>query len=175
MPFVVSHNGQILKETAAFICRQIEQKLMAVDGRVKQSKKQAIWKLWTRHISMATNKTASRNILRKITKMVSDSNEQQRRTSASVLCEDPFRRQLLAQRSLNIILIFLLIIRIFVNVIFQVIKIELKIAMRKKPIIPTRKVNMYFNRLVLTSWLSRLKRSSVRFWFICFFRCLTIS
>ena len=34
MPFVVSHNGQILKETAAFICRQIEQKLMAVDGRV---------------------------------------------------------------------------------------------------------------------------------------------
>ena len=23
-PFVVSHNGQILKETAAFICRQIE-------------------------------------------------------------------------------------------------------------------------------------------------------
>ena len=42
MPFVVSHNGQILKETAAFIYRQIEQKLMAVDGRVKQSKKQAI-------------------------------------------------------------------------------------------------------------------------------------
>merc|ERR1711998_296011 len=37
MPFVVSHNGQILKETAAFICRQIEQKLMAVDGRVMQS------------------------------------------------------------------------------------------------------------------------------------------
>ena len=61
--------------------------------------------------------------------MVSDSNEQQRRTSASILCEDPFRRQLLAQRSLNIILIFLLIIRIFVDVIFQVIKIELKIAM----------------------------------------------
>ena len=51
MPFVVSHNGQILKETAAFICRQIEQKLLAVDGRVKQSKKQAIWKLWTRHAS----------------------------------------------------------------------------------------------------------------------------
>ena len=59
MPFVVSHNGQILKETAAFICRQIEQKFMAVDGRVKQSKKQAIWKLWPRHISMAINKTAS--------------------------------------------------------------------------------------------------------------------
>ena len=63
---------------------------MAVDGRVKQSKKQAIWKLWTRHISMAINKTASRNILRKITKTVSSSNEQQRRASASILCEDPF-------------------------------------------------------------------------------------
>ena len=54
------------------------------------SKKQAIWKLWTRRISMAINKTASRNILRKITKMVSNSNEQQRRASASILCEDPF-------------------------------------------------------------------------------------
>ena len=48
------------------------------------------WKLWTRHISMAINKTASRNILRKITKMVSDSNEQRRRASASILCEDSF-------------------------------------------------------------------------------------
>ena len=38
----------------------------------------------------------------------------------------------------------------YVNVIFQVIKIELKIAMRKMHIIPTRKVNMYSNRLVLT-------------------------
>ena len=90
MPFVVSHNGQILKETAAFICRQIEQKLMAVDGRVMQSKKRAIWKLWTRHISMAINKTASRNILRKITKLVNNSNDQQRCASASIFCEDPF-------------------------------------------------------------------------------------
>ena len=31
-----------------------------------------------------------RNILRKMTKMVSDSNEQQRRASASIFCEDPF-------------------------------------------------------------------------------------
>ena len=48
-----------------------------------------------------------------------------------------------------------MIIRIFVNVIFQVIKIKLKIAMsmRKKHIIPTRKVNMYSNRLVLTKLL----------------------
>ena len=59
MPFVVAYDSQILPETAAFICKQIEQKLMAVDGRVKRSKKQAIWKLWTRRISMAINKTAS--------------------------------------------------------------------------------------------------------------------
>ena len=64
-----------------------------------------------------------------------------------------FRRLLLMLRNLNIILIFLLNIRIFVNVIFQVIKIELKIAMRKKHIISTRKVDMYSNRLVLTKLL----------------------
>ena len=46
--------------------------------------------------------------------------------------------------------IFSLIIRIFANVTFQVIKIELEIVMRKKPIVATRKVNMYFNRLVPT-------------------------
>ena len=30
---------------------------------------------------------------------------------------------------------------------------ECKIVMIKKPIVPTRKVNMYFNRLALTKWL----------------------
>ena len=45
---------------------------------------------------VAINNTASRNILRKITKMESDSNEQQQqrrcvhRASASIFCEDPF-------------------------------------------------------------------------------------
>ena len=39
---------------------------------------------------MAINKTASRNILRKITKMVNNPNDQQRRASASIFCEDPF-------------------------------------------------------------------------------------
>ena len=33
---------------------------------------------------------ASRNILRKITKMVNNSNDQQRCASASIFCEDPF-------------------------------------------------------------------------------------
>ena len=57
-------------------------------------------------------------------------------------------RLLLTQRSLNVISIFFLIIRIFANVTLQVIKIALK-----KPIIPTRKANMYFNRLVPTKQL----------------------
>ena len=63
---------------------------MAVDGRVKRSKKQAIRKLWMRRISMAINKTASRNILRKIMKTINVSNEQQRCASTSIQCEDPF-------------------------------------------------------------------------------------
>ena len=33
---------------------------------------------------------SSRNILRKITKLVNNSNDQQRRASASIFCEDPF-------------------------------------------------------------------------------------
>ena len=109
---------------------------------------------------MAINKTASRNILRKITKMVNDSNDQRSRASASIFCEDPISSSTPYAEELEHNIDFLInqvgeitIIRIFVNVIFQVIKIELKIAMRKKPIIPTRKVNMYFNRLVLTKLL----------------------
>ena len=43
---------------------------------------------------------------------------------------------LLTQRSLNIILIFLLIMRIFVNVIFQVIKTALKIVMSTRYEVP---------------------------------------
>ena len=41
MPFVFSHNGQIHPETVSFICRQIEAKLMLVDGRVSKSKKES--------------------------------------------------------------------------------------------------------------------------------------
>lgn len=66
----------ILLQTAVFICKQIEHQPTTVDGRIMRSKRQATWKLWTRHISVAINKTASRNILRKITKMIDVSNEQ---------------------------------------------------------------------------------------------------
>ena len=86
---------------------------------------------------------------------MNDSNDQRWRASASIFCEDPFSScLLLTQRSLNIILlIFLLIIRIFVNFIFQLIKIELKIAdcCEEEAYNPNEEV--YFIRLVLTKLL----------------------
>ena len=58
MPFVFSHNGQIHPETVSLICRQIEAKLMLVDGKVSKSEKESIWKLWVHHVSVTINKTA---------------------------------------------------------------------------------------------------------------------
>ena len=40
--------------------------------------------------SSSSSSVASRNILRKITKLVNNSNDQQRCASASIFCEDPF-------------------------------------------------------------------------------------
>ena len=105
---------------------------MAVGGRVMQSKKRATWKLWTRHISMAINKTASRNILRKITKLVNNSNDQQRCASASIFCEDPFSSSTPYAEELEYDIDFLINHQDIRQCHFQVIKIELKIAMRKK-------------------------------------------
>ena len=90
MPFVFSHNDQIHPETGSFICRQIEAKLMLVDGRVSKSKKESIWKLWVHHLSVAINKTASRNVLRKVTRMINDSNSDQRQATSSSFCEEVF-------------------------------------------------------------------------------------
>ena len=86
MPFVFSHNGQIHPETVSLICRQIEAKLMLVDGKVSKSKKESIWKLWVHHLSVAINKTDSRNVLRKVTKMINDSNSDQRQATSSSFC-----------------------------------------------------------------------------------------
>ena len=88
----------------------------------------------SRHISMAINKTASRNILHKIIKMINVSNEQQRRTSASMQCEDLFFGHSLRwrawkwYRSFNSWLGY----RIYANVISQANKIEAKIVIKKK-------------------------------------------
>ena len=42
------------------------------------------------HISVAINKTASRNVLRKVTKMINASNSDQRRATSSNFCEEVF-------------------------------------------------------------------------------------
>ena len=63
---------------------------MLVDGRVSKSKKESILKLWVHHLSLAINKTAGRNVLRKVTRMINDSNSDQRQASSSNFCEEVF-------------------------------------------------------------------------------------
>ena len=83
-PVVYSHNGQIHIDSANFARAQIDHKLRLVDGR-----RDSIWKLWVRHISVAINRTVSRNIQRKITKM-NASNSANRKASSSGDCEKNF-------------------------------------------------------------------------------------
>ena len=70
LPFVFSHNEQIHSEAVNFVCSQIDYKLGLVDGKTTPTKRNSIRKLRVRHISVATNRTASWNATRKITKMV---------------------------------------------------------------------------------------------------------
>ena len=51
---------------------------------------ESIWKLWVHHISVTINRTASRNIQWKITKMVNASNSAQRKATSSGDCEEEF-------------------------------------------------------------------------------------
>ena len=51
---------------------------------------ESIWKLWVHHISVTINRTASRNIQWKITKMVNASNSAQRKAASSGDCEEEF-------------------------------------------------------------------------------------
>ena len=53
-----------------FLLQQIKYKLQLVDGEVKKSKVRAIMKHCVRHISAPINRSASRNIFLKATKMV---------------------------------------------------------------------------------------------------------
>ena len=83
MPFVCSYNDQIHPVSVNFVRAQIDHDLRLVDGSARRD---SIWKLWVRHISMAINRAASRNIQRKITKIVNTSNSAQRKAS-SAHCE----------------------------------------------------------------------------------------
>ena len=69
VPAVFSHTGQIHGEFKAFVKEQIKQKLVAFEGDAKVSKTRAEMKWWSKCISMAIAKTASRNVAFKVAKM----------------------------------------------------------------------------------------------------------
>ena len=69
VPAVFSHTGQIHGEFKAFVKEQIKQKLVAFEGDAKASKTRSAMKWWSKCISMAIAKTASRNVAFKVAKM----------------------------------------------------------------------------------------------------------
>ena len=69
VPAVFSHTGQIHGEFAAFVKEQITQKLVAFEGEAKASKTSSVMKWWSKCISVAIAKTASRNVAFKVAKM----------------------------------------------------------------------------------------------------------
>ena len=83
IPFVFPYNGQALLDAVNFVRSQIDHKLRLVDGRATSTRRNSIWKLWVRYISVVINRTASMNIQRKITMMVNASNSTQRKAISS--------------------------------------------------------------------------------------------
>ena len=69
IPVIVSYAGEMHKGIINLLLEQIRLKLQLVDGEVKKSKVQAIMKHCARSISAAINRSASRNILLKATKI----------------------------------------------------------------------------------------------------------
>ena len=69
VPAVFSHTGQIHGEFKAFVKEQIKQKLVAFGGDAKASKTRSVMRWWSKCISMAIAKTASRNVAFKVAKM----------------------------------------------------------------------------------------------------------
>ena len=69
VPAVFSHTGQIHGDFRAFVKEQIKQKLVAFEGDAKASKTRSVMKWWSKCISMAIAKTASRNVAFNVAKM----------------------------------------------------------------------------------------------------------
>ena len=69
IPAVFSHTGQIHAEFKALVREQIRHKLVDFEGEAKSSKIRAGMKWWSRCISMAIAKTASRNVAFKVARM----------------------------------------------------------------------------------------------------------
>ena len=66
IPAVFSHTGQIHGELKILIEEQIRHKLIAFEGEAKSSKIRSVMKWWSKCISMAIAKTASRNVAFKV-------------------------------------------------------------------------------------------------------------
>ena len=69
IPAIFSHAGQIHGEFKALVKEQIRHKLIAFEGEAKYSKIRSVIKWWSKCISMAIAKTASRNVAFKVAKM----------------------------------------------------------------------------------------------------------
>ena len=69
IPAVFSHAGQIHAEFKALVREQIRHKLIAFEGEAKCSKIRAVMKWWSRCISMAIAKMASKNVAFKVARM----------------------------------------------------------------------------------------------------------
>ena len=84
---IFSYNGEMDVVIKNLLLQQIKYKLQLVDDEVKKSKVQAIMKLCVRHISAAINRSASRNIFLKATKMVNLARHTQQNFSSSTSCD----------------------------------------------------------------------------------------
>ena len=85
---IFSHAGEMDVIIINLLLQQIKYyKLQLVDVEVKKSKVRAIMKLCVRHISTAINRSASRNIFLKATKMVNVARHTQQNFSSSTSCD----------------------------------------------------------------------------------------
>ena len=84
---IFSYNGEMEVVLKNLLLQQIKYKLQLVDGEVKKSKVRAIMKLCVRHISAAINRSASRNIFLKATKMVNAARHTQQNFSSFTFCD----------------------------------------------------------------------------------------
>ena len=88
-PGIFSTTGEIGPSIKNFFLEQIRLKLQLVDGEVKRSKVRKMMKHCVRHISAAINRSASRNIFLKVTKMINLARHTQQNFSSSTFCDSP--------------------------------------------------------------------------------------
>ena len=68
-PSIFSHTGQIYDAFKSLMKEQIRQKLISFQGRAEQSKITSTTKWWSRCLSAVIAKTASRNVVFKVSRV----------------------------------------------------------------------------------------------------------